>query len=144
MGTRKGMVHLASGLLHHGRGSCQEGHPHPAPDIHIRGLAVAELLAQLSASPAPCEEPSLVSIVHCPALKQGQSLLASPIFSSWGWGLLFPFSVLKQESHPGIHLQLSLGTAQSRGMGSIFTNQSCLLRARALACTHPAFSWLAW
>lgn len=56
-----------------------------------------QLLSQL-----PSKEPSLVSIVSCPALKQGQSLLASPIFSSWGLLFSFPYQSGKATWEPSL------------------------------------------
>lgn len=99
---------------------------------------MAGLLAQLSASPAPCKEPSLVSIVRCPALKQGQSLLASPIFSSWDWGLLFPFSVKagKPPRNPSVALA---GHSSKQGHGLYFYKSKLSSESPGSGLHPPSF-----
>lgn len=119
----KQRVHLSVGLLLHNRGSCKDWRRHPAPDVPVRvwprqGSWRSSLPKYPAAIPAPCKEPGLVSIEPCPALKQGQSLLASPIFSSWDRGLLFPFPYQSGKAtwEPSVLISLLHNCRQGRGL----------------------------
>lgn len=115
--------------------------------MQIRGLAAAgswhsSLRNQLP-SQLPCKEPSLVSIVRGPTLKQGQSLLASPIFSSWG--LLFPFPYQSgKATWELLSVDLTVAQLLAGVWVVILHNQSFLLRAQALSDLYLPSFLTAW